>query len=103
MPVGSQPKNFGVPTMGRVGHSDTRFTAVPLLWTFQLVAQRASSYGAEKGRPVFQRKMLETCQPPRTVSKARLMLWPNHLPRPKGSWMTELMLTRCCMSKSEVA
>src|SRR5712664_1629253 len=57
---------------------------VTLAWTFQLVAQRVSSKGDPTGSPVFQRKMPESCHPPRTACTARLSVFMRVLPLPNG-------------------
>ena len=70
---------------------------------FQLVAQRASSKGENVGSPVFQRKMPESCQPPRAAWAMPLASLRKALPLAKGICHTAEALTLCLTSKSELA
>src|SRR5712692_3221902 len=98
------PKSLGSPTAGRLEQVWIGAVGVTLAWTFQLVAQRASSKGEGcVGRPVFQRKMLESCHPPRIASATRLGLLIRALPLPNGICHTAAALMLCRTSKSELA
>src|SRR2546423_13525187 len=68
--------------------------------TFQLVAQRASSKGEKMGRPVFQRMMPESCQPPSTPLTTLLESARSQRPRPMGTCQMKfaLMLWRTALS-----
>src|SRR4051794_24459635 len=103
MPVGSQPKSFGASTPPRSGHDGMLLIRTVLLWTFQFVAQRASSNGVLIGRPEFQRKIPERRQPP--ITESAMLLAPEKYlrPRPKGSSQILLALIKWRISKSEFA
>jgi len=51
---------------------------------------------------VFQRKMLEICQPPKTASTAGWEFPMNAWPLPNGSCQIPLALIECLLSKSDV-
>src|SRR6185369_13667313 len=76
---------------------------VALDCTSQLVAHWASSNGdMPVGSPVFQRKMPESCQPPRIPSTSFPELERKARPFPTGISHTALALMLCRMSKSEL-
>src|SRR6267143_2644392 len=93
------PTGAGVPT--RLGQVLVGARGVTFAWTFQLVAQRASSNGEPIGSPVFQRKIPASCHPPRTACRAGLSVFTKVLPLPNGNCHTAEALMRCRMSKSE--
>src|SRR5260370_30290752 len=94
------PEDVGVPI--GVGKVWIGFMGVTRAWSFQLVAQRASSKGELIGSPVFQRKIPESCHPPRTACTARLSVFMWALPLPKGISHTAEALMRWRISKSEL-
>ena len=85
----------------RVGQVLMGLIRTPLLCTFQSVAQVSASNGEETGRPEFQRKMPDICQPPSRVLTTPPELPNQRCPRPKGICQTPLMLMMCLTSKSE--
>src|SRR5450432_2733518 len=97
------PNRLGVPWTGLLEQAWMGLIGVTLAWTSQLVAQRPSSIGEVTGSPVFQRKMPESCQPPKIASTALLVLLRKVLPFPKGSCQTASALMLWRTSKSELA
>src|ERR1700730_7919689 len=97
------PNSFGVPLVERVGHVWIGANGVTLAWTFQLVAQRASSKGEVViGSPVFQRYMPDSCHPPKTACAKRLSVLMKARPLPNGICRTAAAVIMCRTSKSEL-
>src|SRR6476619_926 len=98
------PKIFGAVLLGLFGQECTEDVGVVLDCTSQLVAHELSSNGETPvGSPVFQRIMLESCQPPSKASAPFPTFPKKACPLPIGTCQTKSALIECLTSKSELA